>query len=51
VTAAAATRLGLGDLDGDGLMDLLFTGGTFNKDGTGTRIWWLRGLRPAAGTP
>jgi hypothetical protein len=28
-------------------MDLLYTGGTFNKDGAGTKIWWLRGLHPA----
>jgi hypothetical protein len=49
VTAAAATRLGMGDLDGDGVMDLLFTGGTFNKDGAGTKIWWLRGLRRPEG--
>jgi len=49
VNAAAATRLGLGDLDADGVMDLLCTGGTFNKDGAGTKIWWLRGL-PAART-
>lgn len=47
VNAAAATRLGLGDLDADGVMDLLYTGGTFNKDGAGTKIWWLRGLHPA----
>ena len=51
MTAGAATRLGLGDLDGDGIMDLFFTGGTFNKDGRGTKIWWLRGLRPATAMP
>lgn len=45
VNAAATTRLGLGDLDGDGAMDVLYTGGTFNKDGAGTKIWWLRGKK------
>jgi hypothetical protein len=43
VNSAAATRLSIGDLNGDGSMDLLFTGGTFNKDGAGTKIWVMYG--------
>ena len=39
---AALTRLGIGDLNGDGCMDVLYTGGVFTK-GDETRIWALYG--------
>ncbi len=50
---AAATRLGIGDLNGDGCMDVLYTGGVFTR-GDETRIWVLYGKvrnipPPAAG--
>lgn len=39
---AAHTRLGIGDLNGDGSMDVLYTGGVFTQ-GDETAIWVLYG--------
>ena len=39
---AAHTRLGIGDLNGDGSMDVLYTGGAFSR-GEETQIWVMYG--------
>ena len=43
VNSAATTRLSIGDLNADGSMDIVYTGGVFNKDGAGTKIWVMYG--------
>ena len=42
---AAYTRLSIGDLNGDGCMDLLYTGGVFTT-GRDTKIWVMYGKVP-----